>query len=130
MSANPYFDAVVDGQTLWPHNDHLVNDVRVDHAVRIAIASAAVTAVEETEGVRPQPRLLLVNSDYAAMPLMDVMFNDDVRRMPLGCDLCLAQVQPVARLWVPAGSSVVELHACSSCKVEFDADYSPILWRD
>lgn len=129
MSANPYTDAMVDGSMLWPHNEHLINDVRVDHAVRIALGSAAVTADEETDGARPQPRLLFVDRDYAAMPLMDVMFNGDVRNMPIGCDLCLAQVQPTGRLWVPAGASVVELHTCDSCKVEMDADYSPIVWR-
>ena len=130
MSANnPYTEAIADGEMLWPHNEHLVNDVRVDHAVRIALASASVTADEETDGARPQPRLILVNSDYAAMPLMDVMFDNDVRNMPIGCDLCLAQVQPTGRLWIPAGASVVELHACAPCKAEIDADFGPIVWR-
>jgi hypothetical protein len=120
--------------TVWSHNDLLVEDPAVEAAVLNAL-DGRVTDVEELSNlvgdgepeVSVRARLIPSDRRYAAMDLLEAITQP--RAMVGCCGLCLAN-QPVRRLWIPAGGSVVEIAACASCATRLDNAFVPApVWR-
>lgn len=61
----------------------------------------------------PVPTLRFANPDVPAMPLLEALVTGK-RHSAARCDRCPTKLQGIrsARLWVPMGESVVELHLC------------------
>jgi hypothetical protein len=78
------------------------------------------------------PLLRFADTDVPAVPLVQAVIND-TRHSPTVCDLCgktAKQRSILDRLLVPAGASVVAVHACWACKATFNCAvrYSSLVW--
>lgn len=120
---------VTDCQALWPHNEWVINDELIDAAVQRGLGNAAVTVGEEADGAQPHPRLVMVKEDLTACSLIEALVRNVLWYMHEPCDRCQRQCQPVSRLWVPAGGSVVQVECCADCQRELDDDYPDLVWR-
>jgi hypothetical protein len=121
--------AIEDSERAWPFNAHLIEDRQVDEAVRTAL-DGRLTAREEYElsDVRVQPQVVPAKTELCAQPLLDTLLRSEPYKIQSPCDRCHQRVHPVARLWVPAGASIVELACCAVCRSELDEQYAPV-WR-
>jgi hypothetical protein len=126
---NQALPAVIDDtERLWLHNEWVIDDEQIDVAVRKAISNCSIKADEDTEGITPHPRLLMVKSDLAG----------DADR---GADAGRASVRAPQLRFVlsagPAGSptgGVVRQFGgpgrmLAACKFDLDHDYSDLLRR-
>lgn len=108
---------------LWPHNEFVTSyDTDVNDAILRALDNNTAPEFDRSDmspdamtAHVPQVRLLFVKEDPAPVPLLDVLMAETLPMLTGPCDRCLADVTPVARLWVPAGASVIQIECCSSC---------------
>lgn len=126
--AEQIVSAVTDAGDLWPHNHDLIHDPLIERAILDA-PIGSVTSDEELYGVMPHPRLILCDPDVVAYSLIEALTMNVLWNMHEPCDRCRKQVQPGARLWVPFGASVVEIHCCLDCAAELQHKYPNVVWR-
>lgn len=110
--------AIRDGEELVPWaepNAFAVEDERVAEAVLRALGGPVPP--ELAIGV---PLLRFADTDVPALPLIQAVISD-VRHKPTICDLCANTERSIFdRLLVPAGASVVAVHICWRCKLDYD----------
>jgi hypothetical protein len=86
------------------------------------------TIEEEISGVSGiVARVIPCNTDYVASNLAEP------RQLNLigPCDRCRkVGAHAVARIYIPAGASVVSVEVCQECKTFLTENFSPIVWRD
>lgn len=129
--------ALEDARTLWPHNDLVVGfDLATANAVQQALQGNTVTvycrendSLEARDHHRPQVRLLYVDAELAPANLLDMLHANQLPTLRGTCDRCCKQVTPVARLWVPAGGSIVQVGCCFECWNELNHSFADLVWR-
>lgn len=72
-------------------------------------------------------RIIPCSRDYCAEDLQE----DRPIRLGGPCDRCMAdRVPSVARVYVPAGASIVSVDVCRECRRALDEQFTPIRWHD
>jgi len=120
---------IEEGESMWPHNSHAVEDGAVERAVLLAFG-------KPTDGARGVPLLRRGSSAFEPIRrLFDAVFRkaggwSDRDFFIAPCDRCLRDVQPKHSLWVSAGATVVDVHCCERCRRDLDADFvhPPLIW--
>ena len=118
-------------ERLWPHNDTVSGfDPLLYAAVETALSNNTDPIWERgmAEGfieAMPQVRLIFVKTDPAPMPFLDALEADRQCNIYAPCDRCGDHVVPTARLWLPAGGSIVQVECCDSCQ----RDLPGLVWR-
>jgi hypothetical protein len=129
-TADAVLHAIDESETVWPHNDFLIEDQPIEMAVLYALGRPADDLPAGAALLRPAG-----NRRSPIRRLFDVVFGRAAQKwtdhdlLAAPCDRCIRNVQPEHTLWVPAGRSVVELHLCDDCRTTLDADFPGIVWE-
>jgi len=128
--------ALEDARTLWPHNGLVVGfDLATANAVQQALHGNTVPvycrendSLEARDHHRPQVRLLYVDAELAPANFLDMLHAHQLPTLRGACDRCCKQANPVARLWVPAGGSIVQVGCCFGCWNELNHSFKDLVW--
>jgi len=106
-------------------NRILMEDTIIGTLVEFALGRLTVEE-EASDEAGIVARVIPCNRDYAATSL-----HEQRRLNFIGpCDRCLMpNARAVARVWVPAGASIVSVEVCAHCRRDLDQRFTPIRWQ-
>lgn len=140
--SNPLADqmlaAISEAERLAPHNGHLVEDRFVGDVVQMAATGRLATSQLMVDGY-PSPRVRLVSTGVLDDdPETAEDFSDQSDHS--GCYRCyctdpspamwVGSDDTTKRLWISAGSVIVEIYFCPECAADLESRYSNVVWKE